>query len=177
MTHFAREYGGALFALAGKENLTDRIMDELNMLSQLLAENPKYLRLLATRSMDGAMRKQLLDEALRGRIHDYLLNFLKLLIDRGAVSNVGECIDAYTEMYNEMYGIEKASVVSATELTEEEKDAVRTKLEHMTGKTMRVTYSVDPALIGGLCVDVAGRRYDNTIRARLADLKQTLVRG
>lgn len=155
--------------------MIDEIMDQLNMLEQLLKDNPNYLRLLATRSIDAGERKKLLDEAMKGRVNGYLLNFLKILIDRGTINRIGECIDAYTDLYNKMYNIEAASVVSATELTDEQKDSVRAKLENMTGKTVRATYSVNPELIGGLRVEIAGRRYDNTISARLADLRRSLA--
>ena len=175
MPHFAREYGGALFSLAGKEGLTDEIMDQLKAITQVLNANPDYLRLLAAKSLESAKRKELLEEAFGGRIHKYLLSFMKILIDRGTISRFGECVDAYTKLYNEMYNIEAASVVSAVELTDEQKESVRVKLESITGKTIVASYSVDPELIGGLCVDVAGRSYDNSIRARLADMRQCLA--
>lgn len=175
MTHFAREYGSALFSLAGKEDLTNQIMDEFNAVIDLFDANPVYLQLLAARSVDAGERKKLLDESMGGRIHPYLLNFMKILIERGSIARIRECLDMYVSLYNEMYNIGTAHVTSAVELDEDRRSAIRAKLENMTGKTMQITYSVDPELIGGLCVDVEGRRYDNTIRSRLGDIRRTLA--
>ena len=43
------------------------------------------------------------------------------------------------------------------------------------GKTVVLITRVDPALIGGLCVEINGRKYDNSIRNRLDRLKTNLT--
>ncbi len=81
MTETAKMYGGSLYDLAAEEGLETRILGELDEVQQLLKQNPDYLRLLSTPSIPKKERCGLLDEALRGQVHLYVLNFLKILCE------------------------------------------------------------------------------------------------
>ena len=83
MTETAKMYGGSLYDLAAEEGLETRILGELDEVQQLLKQNPDYLRLLSTPSIPKKERCGLLDEALRGQVHLYVLNFLKKLNNEG----------------------------------------------------------------------------------------------
>ena len=79
MTETARMYGGSLYDLAAEEGLEARILGELDEAVALFKANPDYLHLLSTPSIPKKERCGLLDEALRGQVHLYVLNFLKIL--------------------------------------------------------------------------------------------------
>ena len=85
MTETAKMYGGSLYDLAAEEGLETRILGELDEVQQLLKQNPDYLRLLSTPSIPKKERCGLLDEALRGQVHLYVLNFLKILCEKGTL--------------------------------------------------------------------------------------------
>ena len=85
MTETAKMYGGSLYDLAAEEGLEPRILGELDEVQQLLKQNPDYLRLLSTPSIPKKERCGLLDEALRGQVHLYVLNFLKILCEKGTL--------------------------------------------------------------------------------------------
>lgn len=83
MTETAKMYGGSLYDLAAEEGLETRILGELDEVQQLLKQNPDYLRLLSTPSIPKKERCGLLDEALRGQVHLYVLNFFKDPVRKG----------------------------------------------------------------------------------------------
>lgn len=65
-------------------------------------------------------------------------------------------------------GIVVADVASAYPLD----DSIKEKIKAMTGaKTVQVRQSVDESLLGGIRVDVPGKRFDGTIRHKLNALK------
>ena len=105
MTETAKMYGGSLYDLAAEEGLETRILGELDEVQQLLKQNPDYLRLLSTPSIPKKERCGLLDEALRGQVHLYVLNFMKLLCEKGALRELPGCARAYRLRYNEAHGI------------------------------------------------------------------------
>lgn len=175
MTHFAREYGNALFELAMEEGLAEEIAGQLAVLKGCFAEEPAYIRLLCARNVELEARKRLLDEAFGGRLHPYLLNFLKLLTGRGAMEEFAGCADVYRMRYNEAHGIAEATAESAAPLTQAQAEALTRKLKEMTGKRIVLHQKVNPELIGGLRVDLEGRRYDNSIRTRIDRLRRTLI--
>ena len=105
MTETARMYGGSLYDLAAEEGLDERILGELDGVTALLNGDAEYLHLLSIPSIPKKERCALLDEAFRGQVHLYVLNFMKLLCEKGALRELPGCARAYRLRYNEAHGI------------------------------------------------------------------------
>lgn len=175
MTEFAKLYGGSLYDLAAEEGLDERILGELDETVSLLAANPDYLRLLATPSIPQKERCALLDEALQGAVHPYLLNFLKLLCEQGAVRELTSCARAYHLRFNQAHGVLEATAVSAVALSEAQADQLKQKLETATGKRIDLVTKVDPAVLGGIRLEMDGTLLDGTVQNRLASLRSRIA--
>lgn len=72
-------------------------------------------------------------------------------------------------------GSELATVTVAAPLTAEQQAKLATLLEQSAGRPVKVTTVVDPALIGGVRIQIADDVIDGTVRARLDDLRQRLA--
>ena len=108
-----------------------------------------------------------MDEAFRGRVHPYVLNFLKILTEKGYVRHFPQCCDAYRGFYNEDNGILVVNVQSAVALTDQQIGKLTGKLAAATGKRIDLHCSVDPAVLGGLCLRYDGKQVDGTVQNRL----------
>ena len=86
-----------------------------------------------------------------------------------------ECAEVFRVRYNEDHGIARATAVSAAPLTAEQARALVEKLEAISGKRIELDTRVEASLIGGMQVDLEGRRYDNSIRTRLERMRRTLI--
>ena len=175
MTETAKMYGGSLYDLAAEEGLETRILGELDEVQQLLKQNPDYLRLLSTPSIPKKERCGLLDEALRDRVHLYVLNFLKILCEKGTLRELSGCARAYRIRYNQAHGILEATAISAVPLTEQQRTALHTKLESLTGKTIDLKTKVDAKVLGGIRLDIEGTELDGTVQNRLASLRRDIA--
>ena len=167
MTETAKMYGGSLYDLAAEEGLETRILGELDEVQQLLKQNPDYLRLLSTPSIPKKERCGLLDEALRGQVHLYVLNFLKILCEKGTLRELSGCARAYRIRYNQAHGILEATAISAVPLTEQQLSALHTKLESLTGKTIDLKTKVDAKVLGGIRLDIEGTEWTAPSRTAL----------
>ena len=83
MTQAANTYGQALYDLAKEESLGKTILEELSVLKSVFADAPAYSKLLSTPDIPKQERCAILDEAFRGKVHPYVLNFLKILTEKG----------------------------------------------------------------------------------------------
>ncbi|MCI5573862.1 MAG: ATP synthase F1 subunit delta [Faecalibacterium prausnitzii] len=175
MTETARMYGGSLYDLAAEEGLETRILGELEQAAQLLKANPDYLRLLSTPSIPKKERCGLLDEALRGQVHLYVLNFLKILCEKGTLRELSGCARAYRLRYNQAHGILEATATSAVPMTAQQTQALHAKLEKLTGKTIDLKTKVDPGVLGGIRLDMEGTELDGTVQNRLAALRRDIA--
>lgn len=174
MTETARLYGGSLFQLAAEEGQDTQILAELDTVAALFKGSPEYLRLLSTPSLPKKERTGLLDEALRGQVHPYLLNFTKLLCDEGLLGELGGCARAYRVAYNKAHGILEATAVAAVALTAQQTQKLHDRLEQITGKQVDLQVKVDPAVLGGIRLDMDGTRLDGTLRRRLDAIREGL---
>ena len=175
MTETAKMYGGSLYDLAAEEGLETRILGELDEVQKLLKQNPDYLRLLSTPSIPKKERCGLLDEALRDRVHLYVLNFLKILCEKGTLRELSGCARAYRIRYNQAHGILEATAISAVPLTEQQRAALHAKLESLTGKTIDLKTKVDTKVLGGIRLDIEGTELDGTVQNRLASLRRDIA--
>ena len=176
MTDLCREYGDGLYALCAEEQLTAQALEELQTLKGCFRESPDFIRLLSNMSLPKEERLRILDETLRGQIHPYLLNFLKLLCERGLLQSFPGCEEAFREDYNRDHGVLEAQVTTRLPLTASQRAALTEKLERMTGKKIRLMEKQDASVLGGVLLEMAGQRYDNTLRQRLSALGQALSR-
>ena len=175
MTELEKTYGDALYQLALEESLEQELLEPMNGVCALLRENPEYLRLIGSRALAKAERLALLDEAFGGKVHPYLLNFMKILCERGAFERIGGCRDAFVIAYNERHGIVPSCVVSATPLNAQQEKRLIEALEKKTGKTILLDKRVGASLVGGMRVEMDGKRYDNTVASKMEHLRRALL--
>lgn len=177
MTELAREYGDGLYALTEEENISQEVLMQLLELKKLFRSQPDFIRLLGNMSLSKEERVKIIDSVLRGQVHPYLLNFLKILCERGALTEYEGCLSAFKTLYNQAHGIVEATVTTAVALDDEQRARMSEKLSAKTGKTVVLTEKVDASLMGGVLLEMNGQRYDNTLKNRLKSIHSAMVQG
>lgn len=81
------------------------------------------------------------------------------------------CLRAYQDRYNVDHNILEVTAVSAIALTAPSREKLLAKLQKMTGKNIVLTETVDPAVLGGLRLDMDGTRLDGTVQRHLERLR------
>ena len=174
MTEVGNVYGESLYELAKDEALDQRIGQELEVLRSSFRQEPDYIRLLSSPTLTKAERCQILDDSFRNHIHIYVLNFLKLLTERGYMRAFNECFRTFTENYYADNNMLEVTAVTAVPLTEKQRLALTDKLTAITGKTILLQSRVDPACMGGMRLDYDGQRLDDTVSHRLDSIRDLL---
>ena len=176
MTEAGSVYGLALYDLAKSEGLTEQILKELSVLRQSFEEEPDFLELLHTPALSKQERCDILDASFRGKLQPYLLNFLKILTEKGYIHHFSHCCDAYRDQYNRDHGILPVTAVTAVPMTDAQQKRLKEKLEALTGKTVELHSRIDPSCLGGVRLDYDGKRVDDTVSHRL-DAVRTLLKN
>ena len=174
MTQAGTVYGEALYDLAKSEGLDQEILQQLKVLDESFRAEPDFLRLLASPNLSKPERCGVLDSSFRGKLHPYLLNFLKILTEKGYPKHFPDCVAAYRARYNEDHGILPVTAVTAVALTAEQSRKLAKKLAGITGKTVDLQCRIDPAVLGGIRLDYSGKRLDDTVSHRLDALRNLL---
>ncbi len=174
MTEVGSVYGQSLYELAKAEALDTLIGQQLDVLRQSFQQEPDFVRLLGTPSLTKAERCQILDDSFRGRVHGYLLNFLKILTEKGYIRYFSDCCQAYAQQYNQDHGIVPVTAVTAVALSPEQASRLTQKLNQITGKQIALHNRIDPTVLGGVRLDYDGQRLDDTVSHRLDAIRDLL---
>ena len=174
MTEVATTYGQAMYDLARDEGKSQQILAELSALDQSLRAEPEFLQLLSSPNIPKEERVQILDSSFRGKIDTYVLNFLKVLTEKGYIRHFSGCCQFYRQCYNKDNGIMPVVAYTAVPLSDELRRKLTAKLSTVTGKTIELDCRIDPETLGGVRLDFDGRQVDGTVRRRLEDIRGLL---
>ena len=174
MTKTAIEYGSALYDLAEEVGKTDAYLAQLREIRELFRQNPDYAQLLSSHALTKAQQLSALDEAFSS-VEPYLLNFMKILCENGTIRELPDCIREYELRYNDAHGIAEVAAVTAVPLSQELHEKLRAKLESVIGKTVVLTATVDPNVLGGVRLSFDGQELDGTVQRRLDEIRAHLL--
>ena len=174
MTDVASVYGNALYTLAREDGLSASILNELTALDQSFRQESGVVRLLSTPALSKEERCRILDDSFRGKVQPYVLNFLKILTEKGYMRHFSDCCKAYRDQYNEDNGILPVVAVTAISLSEAQVVRLTEKLSRVTGKTIALANRVDPSCLGGVRLEFDGKQLDDTVSHRLDAIGQML---
>ena len=106
-----------------------------------------------------------------------MVNFLKLLIDKGRSIYTRDILKAFIVLANQELGIQEVVVESARELEKEDLDKIRKALEQQTGNKIVIENRIVPELIAGIKVISNNQVTDITMKSKIDRMKQTLLKG
>ncbi len=176
MSGISTEYAQALFMLAMEKKQVDEYDKALDLVSDAFAENPMYMEFLESPGIPLTERLEALENAFSDALPKDVLSFLKILCEKRYISEFSDCVAQYKALLNEVTGVSDARVISAVELSENEKDALKEKLERLSGHTVMIEYTVDPSILGGLIVEMDDKVMDSSLQKHLKDVKEVISR-
>ena len=174
MTQIGMTYAEALYGLAKDEGLEKTILEELSALQAGIGQEPAFLQLLSAPGLSKEERCGILDESFGGKVQPYVLNFMKILVEKGYARQFTDCCKAYRELYQKDHGILPVTAVTAVALTQAQTARLTEKLAAITGKTIELHNRIDPEVLGGVRLDYDGKRVDGTVENRLNAISKLL---
>ncbi len=172
MTTASSLYGRSLYDLAKEEGLSEEILSQMKTVGDILRDNPEYVSLLSEPSIPMQERLSLVDKAFSEDLQPYLLNFMKILLERGMLRGYQESYRMFRKMYNEDHSITDALVISAVPLTDDQREKLKGRLEQISGKTVIMKERLDEKVLGGIRIEMDGRTLDGTVSGRLSALRK-----
>lgn len=175
-TTAARRYAEAAFSLAKDEDALDRWADELALAAET-ASRPELARVIGNPAVPLQSRREIIRRVLGPSVSPQVVKLVLLLSERGRMDSLPAVSAEYRRLLHLERGIVDARVTSAAPMDPADLEALRTKVEGMTGRRVEITTAVDAALIGGLTVRVGDTLIDASVRGRLERLRERLTEG
>lgn len=168
-------YGDALFELALEQNSLDSMAEQVDILKQSFAENPELLKLLTHPKISKEEKISVIENIFKGRFSDDIVGFLVIITEKDRGAEIENILSYFQAKVREYKKIGVARVISAVELSDEQKKRVEEKLLQQTSyESFEVDYSVDASLIGGMVIRIGDRVVDSSIRTKLDTMTKKL---
>jgi F-type H+-transporting ATPase subunit delta len=172
----ARVYARAILALAVAQGEAEALLEELAALGRLVAREPAFADFLASPLVDVEDRRETLERVFRGRASDLLVDTLQVLNRKRRLGFLPAIAHVYRAELRQRQGLVDVKVRTAAPLPEPLRDRLRAALVRFTGgRRPELEETVDPALLGGIVVEVDGKKVDASLAARLRELGAALA--
>lgn len=175
MNKIGNTYASALLQLANESNKVDLYNEQLHVIDSLFDET--NLKTFDSVEFSKNDQKEVLKEVLEHKIEDNLLQFLYVLIDNRRLMYLHIIVECFAELVDQQYGIVRASVISARSFNDELMQKLQVALSKKLNKTVILNNTVDPKLIAGFTIDIAGKMYDYSLNSQINQLKHELKKG
>ncbi len=174
----AKRYAKALFdvALEEKADLV-KVDQDLRALVAAMKESPELLLAVGRRSVTDVLRQSLMEAVAKAMsLSPTVTKMLVLLAKSGKLNLVPELAAAYRERLLSHQNVVRADVTSAAPLSPEKTQALEESLSKVTGKTVEISASIDPELLGGVVARIGSTVYDGSVKTQLTKMRQELVK-
>lgn len=172
----ARRYAKALAGIAEDQGSLVKTQQELAAVAGLVRSNPDLERLAFYPLLAPSQKAAALDAVLAAAgVSDTLRKFFRVVATAARLDLIYDLSAAFDELVDERTGVVGATVGTAQPLSEAQRSALATALAHRTGKTVKLDLRQDPALLGGVKVQVGSTVYDASLQGQLRQLKARLL--
>jgi F-type H+-transporting ATPase subunit delta len=170
-----RFYAEAILHVAEEGGQSEDLLEELNGLVEYLDKNPELEQFLASPLIEEGPRAQVIEAAFRGKASDLLVDSLLVINRKGRLSALRATALAYRKALRNLRGWMDVTVRTAVPLTDALRERLTAALAASTSRRPTLIEKVDPAVIGGLVIEVEGRKIDASVASRLHDLSEALL--
>ena len=179
----AGRYARALLILTEKQSakaglpligVLEQTLEELLGLARLLGPGSRAGMYLLNPQVSPDERRKLLGQALQGKVLPSVRVFADLLLRKHRLNVVVAVAHELQVIVERKQGLERATVVSAVPLAEEERKRLVAELERVTGKKIVLEVQVDATLLGGAYVRIGDRVIDRSVKTLLSSLANRL---
>ena len=169
----AKRYAQAAFELARDRNELEVWERDLTSLDAALASN-EALAFVANRQVPRDLKEDFVHRAA-GELSPLVWNLVRLLNQRGRLELLPRIAERFRELLDERRGIAHVQVLTAVEVSPEEREALTRRLSELTGKQVEMQTFVEPEILGGLVARIGDRLIDGSTKSKLLALKRQLA--
>jgi len=161
---------------AARANGIDDAREELaSFVDDVLDRSPELQAALASETIGRDHKLAFLDRAIAPHCSEFFLNFLKVLVRHGRGDLISEIRQIMVRIGEDAAGQQRVEVRSPRPLTDASRSKLYEHLKETLGFDPILRETVDPALLGGLVIQVGDTVYDSSLRSRLRQLNGRLV--
>ena len=174
----ARRYAKALLLIGKEDGRTETYRRELESIANLFAAEKELEQAVCNPLYRFEQRQKVLNKIIEALgLSQIMSRFINLLFEKRRIVYLAQIDEFYQKLADQLSGIERARLISATELSSETVDHIRQSLNKMTGRQIILEEELDSSLIGGVVTKIGDLVLDGSVKTQLNNMRESLKRG
>lgn len=176
MSVLAERYALALFQASKKKDQLVTVNSFLAELATALSDHADIRQLFFSPMVSAGDKLALLKTSVGGQFPPELESFFTVLSENNRLGILPEIARAFTDLINQDKGLMNGTVVSAVDLSDDEKKSLQQTIEKELETSVTLTFSVDPQVIGGVEVKVGSYVFEDSVLSHMEKLNDFITR-
>jgi F-type H+-transporting ATPase subunit delta len=172
----ARRYASALADVVIERKEEREVQQEIDQWASMIESHAELKEVFANPTVAYDEKQKVLEALItRTRVRPTTASFLRVLLRNQRLAQLKDVAERFGQVLDERGGMISANVTTARPLPEDMKNTVRQALAAATGRTVRVSFTTDETIIGGLVARIGSTIYDGSVQSRLDRLSEELA--
>jgi len=172
----ARRYATALADVVTARGEAQEVRGELRDWAEMMQSNEQLLEVFRNPTIPYEQKRKVLSTLIaRARVRPTTANFLQVLLQNQRLADLNEVNNRFAQILDERSGVVSAEVTTARPVSQPAQDALRAKLAAMTGQNVRLSFTTDEDLIGGIVTRIGSTIYDGSVRNQLQQVRERMA--
>jgi F-type H+-transporting ATPase subunit delta len=172
----AQVYARALFEVAQDKGDLDGVREQLGQFADALEASRELQTYFFSPYFSTEEKKDGLHKAVSGA-SEPVMNFLELLVEKHRMPALFRIRRELDKLWREEHKLLSVQLTSAIALDDQTVASLGRTIGDRTGRTVDVTATVDPDILGGIVLRVGNSILDASIRNRLESLRKQVARS
>lgn len=169
-------YSQALLSIALSEGVVDQVEEEMTVLRDAFSSDSRLQSFLDSSKITTEGKRAAISELLGAKVSRIAAAQISLAIEQERGGLIPDIIDHYFTLTAKSRKKITAKVVTAVPLSETASQNVESTLSELVGEPVFLKTSVEPEILGGITVHLAGRIIDGSVKSLLDRLREGLSR-
>ena len=171
----ARRYAAALADVTIERREERDVQNELDQWAAMIEAAPQLKEVFANPTVAYDKKGKVLEDLIsRSRVRDTTASFLRVLLKNQRIAQLRDVAERYGQILDERAGVVAANVITARPIPEDLKSSLHETLAAATGQKVRLTFTTDETIIGGLVARIGSTIYDGSVQNQLERLSESL---
>lgn len=171
----ARRYAVALAGVVTTRGEAGEVQEELSGWESMMMQNPELLEVFRNPTVPHDQKRRLLETLIkRTNVRPTTANFLSVLLQNNRLADLQIVNRRFSEELDKRSGIVSAHVTTARAVPDDARQALQNRLAEMTGRRVRLEYTTNEELIGGVVTRIGSTVFDGSVRGQLQQIKEQL---
>ena len=172
----ARRYATALADVAIERREEREVQNELDQWAEMIEAYPQLKEVFANPTVVYDHKRKVLEDLIsRARVRETTASFLRVLLKNQRLSQLREIVERFGQVLDERGGVVAAHVTTARPIPEDLRNSLHDTLTVATGRKVRLSFTTDESIIGGLVARIGSTIFDGSVQSQLDRLANEMA--